>query len=68
MSDQFVGQDKVVSFTYSIQDESGVTPVPCASLMLLMLGPGTKITHAAALTSGNNGGQRLYQGALWDIL
>ncbi|NVM54846.1 MAG: type I-E CRISPR-associated endonuclease Cas1 [Candidatus Helarchaeota archaeon] len=28
-------------------DKEGVTPVPCASLNLLMLGPGTDITHAA---------------------
>lgn len=28
-------------------DASGTTPIPCASLSLLMLGPGTTITHAA---------------------
>ncbi len=27
--------------------DEGKTPVPCASLTLLMLGPGTRITHAA---------------------
>lgn len=31
----------------AIQDMHGTTPVPCASLSLLMLGPGTTITHAA---------------------
>lgn len=31
----------------SIWEESGRTPVPCASLSLLMLGPGATITHAA---------------------
>jgi CRISPR-associated protein Cas1 len=38
----------------AIHDQFGVTPVPCASLMLLMLGPGTKITHAAILTLADN--------------
>jgi CRISPR-associated protein Cas1 len=31
----------------AIQDALGMTPVPCTSLALLMLGPGTTITHAA---------------------
>ncbi len=31
-------------------DETGKTQVPCASLTLLMLGPGTSITHAAVHT------------------
>ena len=31
----------------AIQDARGMTPVPCTSLALLMLGPGTTITHAA---------------------
>ncbi len=30
-----------------ILDNKGKTPVPCASLNILMLGPGTSITHAA---------------------
>lgn len=36
-------------------DAEGMTPVPCASLALLMLGPGTTITHAAidALAENN---------------
>lgn len=34
----------------AIHDATGVTPVPCAALALLMLGPGSKITHAAVLT------------------
>ena len=38
----------------AVHDEHGVTPVPCASLMLLMLGPGVKITHAAILTLADN--------------
>lgn len=33
----------------------GKTPVPCASLSLLMLGPGTSITHAAVATLADNG-------------
>lgn len=36
-------------------DESGKTPVPCAALMVLMLGPGTSITHAAVRVLADNG-------------
>ncbi len=36
-------------------DEQGKTPVPCASLMLLMVGPGTSITHAAIRALAENG-------------
>ncbi len=36
-------------------DESGKTTVPCASLSLLMLGPGTSITHAGIRTLAENG-------------
>src|SRR6266545_2965229 len=36
-------------------DQQSKTPVPCASLSLLMLGPGTKITHAAVKTLAENG-------------
>jgi len=39
----------------AIHDVSGVTPVPCAALTLLMLGPGTNITHAAVLTLADCG-------------
>jgi len=38
-----------------VVDKEGTTPVPCASLSLLMLGPGTKITHAAIRTLAENG-------------
>ena len=31
----------------ALWDPRGVTPVPCASLALLLLGPGTQISHAA---------------------
>jgi len=31
----------------AIQDAKGITAVPCTALALLMLGPGTTITHAA---------------------
>lgn len=37
------------------QDARGKTPVPCASLTLLMLGPGTTITHAAIQSLADNG-------------
>ena len=39
----------------AIHDVMGVTPVPCAGLALLMLGPGATITHAAVLTLADNG-------------
>lgn len=39
----------------AIHDASGKTPVPCAALTLLMLGPGTRITHAAIRTLAENG-------------
>ena len=39
----------------AIHDAHGRTPVPCASLTLLMLGPGTRITHAAISTLADNG-------------
>jgi len=31
----------------AIYDTQGITPVPCATLSIIMLGPGTNITHAA---------------------
>ncbi len=39
----------------AIHDKTGSVPVPCASLVLLMLGPGTSITHAAIRTLAENG-------------
>jgi len=39
----------------AIHDASGVVPVPCANLAVLMLGPGVSITHAAVLTLADNG-------------
>jgi CRISPR-associated protein Cas1 len=39
----------------AIHDVQGKTPVPCASLTLLMLGPGTTITHAAIRALADNG-------------
>lgn len=38
-----------------IWEESGRTPVPCASLSLLMLGPGSAITHAAVRALAESG-------------
>jgi CRISP-associated protein Cas1 len=35
--------------------ERGKVPVPCATISLLMLGPGTSITHAAVKTLAENG-------------
>jgi CRISPR-associated protein Cas1 len=39
----------------AIQDADGTVQVPCANLALLMLGPGTTITHAAILTLADSG-------------
>ncbi|MFH1069489.1 MAG: type I-E CRISPR-associated endonuclease Cas1e [Candidatus Glassbacteria bacterium] len=39
----------------AIHDQQGITPVPCATLSLLMVGPGTTITHAAVMTLADNG-------------
>lgn len=39
----------------AIEDLDGKTPVPCAALALLMLGPGTSITHAAIRALAENG-------------
>ena len=39
----------------AIHDTDGKVPVPCATLSLLMLGPGTRITHAAIRTLAENG-------------
>lgn len=36
-------------------DANGKTPVPCAALALLLLGPGTNITHAAITALADNG-------------
>jgi len=44
-------EDKAIA----IMDASGKVPVPCATLCLLMLGPGTKITHAAITALADNG-------------
>lgn len=39
----------------ALHDAQGKTPVPCATLTLLMLGPGTTITHAAVRALADNG-------------
>ncbi len=39
----------------ALHDADGRVPVPCASLMLLMLGPGTRITHAAVRALAESG-------------
>ena len=39
----------------AIQDADGTVQIPCANLALLMLGPGTTITHAAILTLADSG-------------
>lgn len=44
-------QDKAIA----VHDAQGRTPVPCASLSVLLLGPGTSITHAAVHTLADCG-------------
>lgn len=39
----------------AVHDAGGKTAVPCATLTLLMLGPGTSITHAAVRALADNG-------------
>ncbi len=43
------------ALSISAQDAGGKTPIPCAKLLLLMLGPGTSITHAAIRTLADHG-------------
>lgn len=38
----------------ALHDDTGVTPVPVASLSVLMLGPGTRVTHAAIRALADN--------------
>ncbi|HEX6291261.1 MAG TPA: type I-E CRISPR-associated endonuclease Cas1e [Herpetosiphonaceae bacterium] len=46
----------------SLHDQQGKTAVPCSALTLLMLGPGTTITHAAIRTLADNGCTVLWTG------
>lgn len=39
----------------ALHDAEGKTPVPCANLLLLMLGPGTSISHAAVRVLAESG-------------
>jgi len=39
----------------AVHEAGGKTPIPCAVLALLMLGPGVTITHAAVRTLAENG-------------
>ena len=43
------------SKSIAVIDAAGKTPVPCSTLCLLMLGPGTSITHAAVSALADNG-------------
>ncbi len=51
-------EDKAIA----LHDASGVTHVPCATLNLLMLGPGVTITHAAIRTLAEHGCTVLWVG------
>src|SRR6476620_1608383 len=39
----------------ALYDAEGKTPVPCAALSVLLVGPGTSITHAAIRTLAEKG-------------
>ena len=51
-------EDKAIA----VHDAAGKVPVPCATLTLLMLGPGTAITHAAVRALAGNGCTVLWAG------
>ena len=51
-------EDKAIA----VHDARGKVPVPCAALTLLMLGPGTSITHAAIRALADNGCLVLWTG------
>lgn len=44
------------------RDANGLTPIPIATLSLLMIGPGTTITHAAIRTLADNGCTAIWVG------
>ena len=46
----------------AIHDAEGVTPVPAASLAVLILGPGTSLTHAAVKAMSDNNCQIIWSG------
>ncbi|MHB1504466.1 MAG: type I-E CRISPR-associated endonuclease Cas1e [Acidimicrobiales bacterium] len=46
----------------AIWDGSGMIPVPCASLAVLLLGPGTTITHLAVRTLADHGCSVIWTG------
>lgn len=51
-------EDKAIA----LQNDAGTVPVPCATLTLLMLGPGTTITHAAMRVLAESGCSVLWTG------
>jgi CRISPR-associated protein Cas1 len=46
----------------AVHDADGTTPVPAASLAVLVLGPGTSITHAAVRSLADNNCQVIWSG------
>lgn len=53
-------EDKAIA----LHDANGKTLVPCASLVLLLVGPGTSVTHAAIKTLAENGCLVLWTGEM----
>lgn len=46
-------------------DSTGVTHIPAATLSVLMLGPGTRVTHQAMTVIGENGATVIWVGGAW---
>lgn len=46
----------------TVTDDEGTIHIPAASLSVLMLGPGTKVTHKAMTTIGENGATVIWVG------
>ena len=49
----------------TVKDESGVTHIPAAAISVLLLGPGTDVTHRAMELIGDAGVTIIRQSSLW---
>ena len=46
----------------AVHDEEGMTPIPIAATSVLMLGPGTRVTHAAMTAIADNNALAIWVG------
>ena len=46
----------------AVHDDEGVTPIPIASTAVLLLGPGTRVTHAAMVALADNNALAIWVG------